>query len=226
MEMTSNCDVTNSAHQKQITAIWPWTKPPPWKFSAYATGLKWMTVSILLFWGWELVSVITVCGTKRLNPFSGFYEASELNQARNQFGTPGGAKSFLRGAQIFELSPTHFPRGEKKFYWGISPPWLRACNKCVMWVWSNYFTAAFFVSFTVTVFVPDSAVVAQLCPPEMPTGTPQWWFLKKYFDNAAHPEAKWPLQQNYFFVILFHYFLVPFADTISTEPSPEIFSSI
>jgi len=32
-----------------------------------------------------------------------------------------------------------------------------------MGVWSNNFTAAFFVSFTV--FVPDSAVVAQLCPP-------------------------------------------------------------
>ena len=28
MEMTSNCDVINSAHQKQITTIWPWTKPP------------------------------------------------------------------------------------------------------------------------------------------------------------------------------------------------------
>ena len=38
MEMTSNCDVINNAHQKQITTIWPWTKPPPWKFSAYATG--------------------------------------------------------------------------------------------------------------------------------------------------------------------------------------------
>jgi len=37
MEMTSNCDVTNSAHQKQITTIWPWTNPPPWKFTAYAT---------------------------------------------------------------------------------------------------------------------------------------------------------------------------------------------
>ena len=37
MEMTSNCDVTNSAHQKQITTIWPWTKPPPWTFAAYAT---------------------------------------------------------------------------------------------------------------------------------------------------------------------------------------------
>jgi len=44
-----------------------------------------------------------------------------LLQARNQLGTPGGAKSFLRGAQIFltmcnnfKLHPTHFSRqGEK-----------------------------------------------------------------------------------------------------------------
>ena len=42
------------------------------------------------------------------------------NQARNQLGTPGGAKSFLRGGQIFstmsncfKLCPAHFYRGEK-----------------------------------------------------------------------------------------------------------------
>jgi len=28
MEMTSNCDVTDSAHQIQMTTIWPWTKRP------------------------------------------------------------------------------------------------------------------------------------------------------------------------------------------------------
>jgi len=28
MEMTSNCDVTNSAHQIQMTTLWPWTKTP------------------------------------------------------------------------------------------------------------------------------------------------------------------------------------------------------
>jgi len=39
--MTSNCDVTNSAHQIQITTICRWMKPPPWKFSAYATD--WIT---------------------------------------------------------------------------------------------------------------------------------------------------------------------------------------
>ena len=38
MEMASNCDVTNSEHQMQMTTTWPWTKTPPWKFSAYATG--------------------------------------------------------------------------------------------------------------------------------------------------------------------------------------------
>jgi len=35
--MTSNCDVTNNAHQMQMTTIWPSTKNPPWKVSAYAT---------------------------------------------------------------------------------------------------------------------------------------------------------------------------------------------
>jgi len=37
-DMTSNCDVTNNAHQIQMTTICYWTKIPPWKFSAYATG--------------------------------------------------------------------------------------------------------------------------------------------------------------------------------------------
>jgi len=31
MEMTSNCDATNSAHQMQMTTLWPWTKTPPMK---------------------------------------------------------------------------------------------------------------------------------------------------------------------------------------------------
>jgi len=39
----------------------------------------------------------------------------------------------------------------------------------------------------------------------------------------AHPEAEWPLQQNIFifYFFLFQYFLVPLADTISAELSPE-----
>jgi len=34
---TSNCDVTYSAHQIQMTTICHWMNPP-WKFSAYATA--------------------------------------------------------------------------------------------------------------------------------------------------------------------------------------------
>jgi len=36
MNMTSNCDVTNSEHQIQMTTVCHWMKPPPIKFSAYA----------------------------------------------------------------------------------------------------------------------------------------------------------------------------------------------
>jgi len=43
------------------------------------------------------------------------------DQARNQLGTPGGAKSFLRGAQIFQaMSNTFFEGGEKNLR-GSSP---------------------------------------------------------------------------------------------------------
>jgi len=38
------------------------------------------------------------------------------------------------------------------------------------------FTAAFLVSFTVSVFAPDSAVSAQICPKNAYRA--QWWFLK------------------------------------------------
>ena len=37
MNMTSNCDVTKSAHQIQMKIICHWMKPPPWNFFAYAT---------------------------------------------------------------------------------------------------------------------------------------------------------------------------------------------
>ena len=62
----------------------------------------------------------------KLNCSEQFY--SNDNHARNQLGTPGGAKSFLRGAQIFwtmsnmfKLYPTHFSRGAKHFLEGASP---------------------------------------------------------------------------------------------------------
>jgi len=38
------------------------------------------------------------------------------------FGTPGGAKSFLRGAQIAKTMSNTFFQGVEKFSWGTSPP--------------------------------------------------------------------------------------------------------
>jgi len=64
------------------------------------------------------------------------------HQVCNQLGTPEGAKSFLRRAQVFwqdpilwtasnsfELCPTHFSRGGEIFLRAFrppAPPWLRA----------------------------------------------------------------------------------------------------
>ena len=62
-------------------------------------------------------------------------------------------------------------------------------NKYVMGVWSDNFTAAIFVSFLVTVFVPDSAAASQILPPKCLQGPPMM-ISKKYFDITAHPEAK------------------------------------
>jgi len=58
------------------------------------------------------------------------YHTIDLTQARNQLGTPGVAKSFLIGAQVFsttsnsfQLCPTHFSRGGEKYCrWGEAPP--------------------------------------------------------------------------------------------------------
>ena len=54
-------------------------------------------------------------------------------QMRNQLGTPGGAKSFLRVAQIFwtmsnifERCPTHIPRDGEKF--SRAPPGYRSAH--------------------------------------------------------------------------------------------------
>ena len=45
------------------------------------------------------INVTSRLFVKKANPSDGFA------QARNQLGTPGGAKSFLRGVQIFKLCP-------------------------------------------------------------------------------------------------------------------------
>jgi len=62
-----------------------------------------------------------ICGTIEV---SGVSALIRRRQARNQFGTPGGAKNFLRGAQIFKtISNTFFHGGVAKILaGGRSPP--------------------------------------------------------------------------------------------------------
>jgi len=47
-----------------------------------------------------------------------------------RIGTPGGAKSFLRGAKIFKLSPTDFSRGAKRFAREASHPFPLVTGLC------------------------------------------------------------------------------------------------
>jgi len=70
-----------------------------------------------------------------LNMFQIVYECTLCKQARKQFETLVGAKSFLIGARIFETMsnsfktcPTHFSRGAKNFLGNIPlvPLWLWA----------------------------------------------------------------------------------------------------
>jgi len=65
------------------------------------------------------------------------------------------------------------------------------------------FTAAFLVSFTVTVFAPDSAVAAQICPQNAYRAP--MVISKKYCDITPHTEAKWPSQQNILIFCFFHF---------------------
>jgi len=75
-----------------------------------------------------------------------FQIGNRRKQARNQLGTPGGAKSFPRGANIFwtmsnifKLCPTDFSRGGEYFLRGASPPLVTGlggskvylCKRCL-----------------------------------------------------------------------------------------------
>jgi len=74
-------------------------------------------------------------------------------QARNQLGTPGGAKSFPRGAKmfwtmsnIFKLCPTDFPRwGEKKRIGSLKH--LQKTGFSILLVFSTLFLCVFRVIF-------------------------------------------------------------------------------
>ena len=97
-----------------------------------------------LFFSKLRLSLICRCAEAHYWCFSDFsWFATEIAhfgykvQARNQLGTPGLAKSFPRGAQIFQtmsnsfqLCLTDFSRGGAKRFcrWASPPLWLRVCR--------------------------------------------------------------------------------------------------
>ena len=71
------------------------------------------------------INVTSRLFVKNANPSDGF------SQVRNQLGTPGGAKSFLRGAQIFKLCPIRpvtslGHQGWRRVFWE-GPKFFKLC---------------------------------------------------------------------------------------------------
>jgi len=77
MNMTSNCDVTSSAHHIKMITIYHWMKTPPWKFSAYATGCLYRFIPILTFCGH-----FTRSGVSKLRPAGQNRSAKTFHRAR------------------------------------------------------------------------------------------------------------------------------------------------
>jgi len=74
-----------------------------------------------------------------------------------------------------------------------------------MAVWSDDFTAAFFVSFVVTVFVPDSAVAAQLCPLQNAYRGPSMVISKKMFRHYGTSRGQMAFTTKYPNFCFFHF---------------------
>jgi len=109
---------------------------------------------------------VVMCGTKRLDPFFRLHEASEV---LNRPVTRGAGKR----SPPRKISPTwkmcwtwfksigHNSKNLGPSQKTLRPSWCPklvtglVLNKYVLWVWSDNFNAGFFVSFIVTVFVPD-----------------------------------------------------------------------
>ena len=144
MEMTSNCDVTNSAHQKQITTIWPWTKSPHENF------LRTPLLAVVL----KLVKTVltslpfcTLC-PNRLNLFGHFrinsvnhWKKPGKNYVQNYQRVP--AESLKKGGpeETVSRSPSLTSTPAHRGWW----KWMEADHEtgaCLVWLWLLHSAAA------------------------------------------------------------------------------------
>jgi len=167
-------------------------------------------MSILFFWRWELIIVTYNLWNKTAESIfqitRGQWDAQWICNG-SVAGPPPGFRSKGRGAKT--TSGPHFSIQ----YWMYAATVDQTWNGGAGHHWPSHwrrpwsvvrFTAAFFVSFIVTVFVPDSACSRPNLPLPKCLQGPPLVVSKKYFDITTHPEDKWPSQQNIlFFISLF-----------------------
>jgi len=115
-------------------------------------GLKWITMSVLILWRWELVIVT-------------YTWASKGGKVHLDFKIFNKNGCFLVSSGKNQISPLLAPTGKKTFQrpcaynvWNKTPEYIfqsEVLNKYVIRVWSNNLTAAFFISFIMTGFISD-----------------------------------------------------------------------
>ena len=111
-----------------------------WRLTVGGVIFRLWTASLLLFDASTASRFVFWCA----NPGCALTQPHTCAQASNQLGTPGGAKSFLRGAEIFwtmsnifKLCPTHFfqnisnkfSRGAKIFLGALRSPCIQQSFK-------------------------------------------------------------------------------------------------
>jgi len=163
---------------------------------------------ILFFWLWESVIVTYYVWNKT--------PESIFQITWGQWGT----QQICNGSMRRPFTRISHQGGKKNTRWGHSfqiQYWMYATTGSQLWngvpdttgphwrrPWSVVkLTAALLVSFTVTVFAPDSAVATQICPQNAYRAP--MVISKKYFDITAHPKAKWPSQQLTVIFCSFHF---------------------
>jgi len=106
--MTSNCDITNSAHQIQITTIWPWTKTSPHEnFLRTPLMTNWPFIRIASCHETECSTGGTIAPAVLLLPESWRWNRQYLNWYQNMWSIDIGQGSFTYMASRANVNPTH-----------------------------------------------------------------------------------------------------------------------
>ena len=164
-------------------------------------------MSILFFWGWELVIVTYNLWNKTPESIfqitRGQWGWYSINQARNQLGTPGGTKSFLRGAQIFWTMSNAFFQGSEKFSWVDFSPLVAG----LQWIFNGSMIKKFyrclFRYFHCYCFCSWQCRSSPILHPRNAYRGPPMVISKKIFRQCGTSRGQKPSQQIFFLLFYF-----------------------